>query len=488
MKRALARLPLTRRLSLLMAASAVAAALAGMGLQRQLVQLPLEQALRDGRVQQLGLMAAALAAAPDAARRQQLAQALGEAGAAAGRPLVLHRWRPGDRERGLPAPPSADEGRPTADDARLLAQLQVQMQAQMQTQLPAVHQLWHQTSPDRRHWLQAQVQLQGETWILATPVVRAEALAWERWLGLGLAAALAALLAAVLAEGFAQRALVRPLAAMAQQMRERRELLRPLRLRRGSAPELGLLARAFNDLVHQLQSARDDRRQLLVGLSHDLRTPLTRLRLRADYELPEPVAQRMAPDFEALARIIEQFLAFAQGAAGLSLGRPEPLAELARHAVERFHVRALVSVQLPPGLERDGDDLRYPDLALQRVLDNLIGNALAHGRAPVSVQIEVDRHECRLLVCDGGRGIPEALFARALQPFAKLHGGRGERAEHGHCGLGLAIVAQIAERLGGRVLLRPFDGRRSAVGLALPRGAAAPAAADTDLTTRAGCR
>jgi two-component system, OmpR family, osmolarity sensor histidine kinase EnvZ len=115
------------------------------------------------------------------------------------------------------------------------------------------------------------------------------------------------------------------------------------------------------------------------------------------------------------------------------------------------------------GLDMASDEPAFDspvaDLALQRLLANLIDNAFAYGRAPVTVQVRADsvRHCIDIAVLDHGEGMSAADFHRARQPFVRL---TGARSELGHCGLGLAIVAQMARQLGGGLrTLRADDGR-----------------------------
>jgi two-component system osmolarity sensor histidine kinase EnvZ len=110
-----------------------------------------------------------------------------------------------------------------------------------------------------------------------------------------------------------------------------------------------------------------------------------------------------------------------------------------------------------------------PDLLVQRLLTNLIDNALAYGQAPVEVSLQATADGVQLRVTDHGPGMPLEEFDRAQQPFVRL---TSARSELGHCGLGLAIVAQMGRALGGRLqALRDSEGR-FAIALDLPLQAA----------------
>jgi two-component system osmolarity sensor histidine kinase EnvZ len=263
------------------------------------------------------------------------------------------------------------------------------------------------------------------------------------------------------------RFITRPMARLAREVADRSEHLRPLDMSHAIGSELREVFLSFNGLVKTATAANEARRNMLAGVSHDLRTPLSRLRLRAEIECSKETAQALEADCDALERIISQFLAYAQGEAGISLGVHEPLAELIRHIGSAYADRG-VRIEM-------ADDavagIAYPDLAIWRIVTNLVDNALAHGSAPIVVVVEADPLECRIGVRDAGRGIADSEAAEAFKPFVKLRDrGAGMRAGLGHCGLGLAIVAQISAELGGRVFHRAHDGSSSAVGVILPRG------------------
>ncbi|KQP18759.1 HAMP domain-containing sensor histidine kinase [Pseudorhodoferax sp. Leaf265] len=257
------------------------------------------------------------------------------------------------------------------------------------------------------------------------------------------------------------RWITRPMARLADEVAARQRELRPIDQARPVAAELRPLVEAFNGLVGAVTAADATRQQLLAGLSHDLRTPLARLRLRMECMCPDDQLESMEHDFQALAHIVDQFLAYAQGEADVAPGSPEPLGVLAQR-VARSHGEGKVQVEIE---DPAAGELLVPDIALHRVLSNLIDNAAAHGEAPIVLRIRSVARECQLLVLDGGAGIGAERFEEAQQPFVRLQPGR---VGIGHCGLGLAIVAQIARRLHGRVFLHAFDGQQSGVGIALP--------------------
>ena len=261
------------------------------------------------------------------------------------------------------------------------------------------------------------------------------------------------------------RLIARPISRLAdeitQQTSQHHAQLVPLPERPESSAELQSLVRAFNGLAHQVSTAAQARQQLLAGVSHDLRTPLARLRLRAETQCESAVADALTADLHALGRIVDQFLAYVQGDGGAALGVPEPLDRTVRDVVLRYAPGGqAVSAHIEPVA------MALPDLVVQRLLTNLIDNALAYGQAPVEVTLQATAEGAELRVADHGAGMSAADFERAQQPFVRL---TSARSELGHCGLGLAIVAQMARQLGGRLRAqRDAEGRFEIV-LSLPR-------------------
>ena len=204
--------------------------------------------------------------------------------------------------------------------------------------------------------------------------------------------------------------------------------------------------------------------KLLAGIAHDLRTPLARLRLRAELDCPEEVSRAMEEDFQTVTHLIEQILGYAQGCMAPSSQGFGSLHELVRRGVSSYR-----QVQSDVGLgSLEARDVVVPCLPLQRVLANLVDNALAHGAAPVWVEVQADAAGVALLVFDHGPGLSHEQLLKATQPFVQLGMQVSPTQSLGRCGLGLAIVAQIAQQLGGRVVLKPFNGTRSGIGVHIP--------------------
>lgn len=267
--------------------------------------------------------------------------------------------------------------------------------------------------------------------------------------------ALAAVLFAV--QAVAVRAVARPLQDLAEQLDRQHPQtdaeVQPLRLDAGAGQELHQFVDRFNRLAERVQAAQRERRALLAGVSHDLRTPLARLRLRVETQLEGPVVASLEADLMAIEHIVNQFLAYVQGEAAPRLGAPQPLlATVARVVAQAQQAgQAVQAPQLPA--TPSARPCLLPEQAVERVLSNLIDNALAHGQPPVGVAVDVaDDGAWTLRVSDGGAGMTPAQFEAACQPFVRLD---STRSHLGHCGLGLAIVAQMARHLNAELACVP---------------------------------
>jgi two-component system osmolarity sensor histidine kinase EnvZ len=196
----------------------------------------------------------------------------------------------------------------------------------------------------------------------------------------------------------------------------------------------------FNQMVHELARTEQDRAVMLAGLAHDLRAPITRIQVRSDL-LPDPGSRTgFLRDAESLSRIVTQFLDFVRNTSNAS-----PLVNVDAHC--RRHYGDSLGDDSPMTLDaRAGAGFNLPLVDLDRILSNLIENALTYGRAPVQVTTSACNGEYTLRVRDHGAGIPAMQVERASQPFVRLDAARGGDA---HCGLGLAIVRRLTSHNGG---------------------------------------
>lgn len=217
--------------------------------------------------------------------------------------------------------------------------------------------------------------------------------------------------------------------------------------------EIRTLSRSFNQMASDLKRIDEDRALLLAGVSHDLRTPLSRIRLgieMLDDKADPALKEGMVHDIADIDAVINQFLDFARVAGEESIASSIALNELVNSVVGGYQRQGkTITTRLG-----DVPQLQMKALAIQRLLTNLIDNALRHGGPGVEIETATDGSRVRLSVLDRGPGIPEAEAERMLQPFTRLNEARSTSGS----GLGLAIVDRIVKLHGGSVKLLPRAG------------------------------
>ena len=216
--------------------------------------------------------------------------------------------------------------------------------------------------------------------------------------------------------------------------------------RPAGAIEVRAAGRAFVDMRHRIERHIEQRTLMLSGVSHDLRTPLTRLKLGLSM-MEDDEAERMLGDVREMEALIDAFLDFAKGAQESEPEQLEPHA-FVRRIVEDAQRAGNPVTLLPP--EGEGEVMLRP-VALRRAVDNLIGNAVRYGdRAEVSVRILPN--SLRIRVEDDGPGIPPDQREQAVQAFSRLDPARNQNKGSG-VGLGLAIAMDVARAHGGALRL-----------------------------------
>ncbi|MFM7025347.1 MAG: ATP-binding protein [Limnohabitans sp.] len=216
-----------------------------------------------------------------------------------------------------------------------------------------------------------------------------------------------------------------------------------------STPEIREVNIGFNRMAERLAKVEEERQLMLAGISHDLRTPLARLRLEAELSVPDPEAQRaMSADIDQLNEIIDKFLGYA---------RPDHtelesvlLSPIISKCITPFRSAShmAIEVRVPEDLLVMADPVE-----LGRVLSNLLENARRYGQSQQDgvshVQIEAQTHEGKALlrIRDQGGGVPQEQLAHLTQPFYR---GNAARTSATGSGLGLAIVERAIERMGGK--------------------------------------
>jgi two-component system osmolarity sensor histidine kinase EnvZ len=231
--------------------------------------------------------------------------------------------------------------------------------------------------------------------------------------------------------------------------------------------EIAAVNRGFNAMLGNLRQIERDRAVLLAGVSHDLRTPLSRLRLGIELEIRDEATRAgMVADIEEMDRIIGQFLDFARDDAATAL-EPADLNAIVAACVERYaqagHAVTFAPGAIPP--------LPLKPTAISRLVANLVDNALAYGAPPVEVSTSIAGGHVWLDVADRGAGIPPDQVERLKQPFTRASAARAREDGAAGAGLGLAIVDRIARIHGGSFDLSPRDGGGTVARVALPLSA-----------------
>ena len=238
----------------------------------------------------------------------------------------------------------------------------------------------------------------------------------------------------------------RPLKRLAFAAREIGRGDYPGKLKETGPQELVAVTSAFNQMASDVHQLEEDRTLLLAGISHDLRTPITRIRLSIEFlsEQDEELKQGLIADTQDMDDIIDQFIGYVRYGSEEKMERGD-INELVNQVVE-------AAAKQHNGIETNLSKIpeqKFKPMALKRLVSNLIENAFRYGKAPVIVTNRVESGRMVLSIKDNGKGIADLDKARLFQPFA-----RGDKARGGKgSGLGLAIVQRIAEMHGGEIIL-----------------------------------
>jgi signal transduction histidine kinase len=234
---------------------------------------------------------------------------------------------------------------------------------------------------------------------------------------------------------------------------------------RSAAPEIRALIAAFNRLQARLAQLLRARMAMLGGISHDVRTFATRLRLRVDHIPEKADRERAIADIDDMIRLLDDALLASRAGAGELVEELVEFSQVVRDEVEdRSAERAPIYLQ---SIASHEDALVLGDrVALRRVVANLIDNALQYGRA-AHVQVDASDRCVRLTVDDEGPGIPVEQREALLEPFVRLETSRNRRT--GGAGLGLAVVRSLVEAHSGVINISdaPTGGARFTVSLPL---------------------
>lgn len=232
------------------------------------------------------------------------------------------------------------------------------------------------------------------------------------------------------------------------------------RLETGRGPsEIRAVNGAFNQMSQEIQQSARDRTVMLAGISHDLRTPLTRLRLTAEMMADKDLAEGMILDIQDMDAILDQFISFMRDGSEEHF-EPTDLNQILSEISAQFASQVAVVFEPEPL-----PDVMVKRLAIKRLVGNLVNNALRYGQGPVELSATPGRHEVRITVRDHGPGVDESRIPELLQPFVR---GETARTTQGS-GLGLAIVTRIVTLHRGALELRnhPEGGLEATVRLPL---------------------
>ncbi len=295
-----------------------------------------------------------------------------------------------------------------------------------------------------------------EYWVIMPRLQRTRAIPWF-WAGWGAGVLLLSIAGAWIMLGRINRPLLKTAEAAA--LLGRGET--PPRLTEQGPQEIATLAHAFNQMADDITMLETNRSLMLAGISHDLRTPLARLRLAVEMNVDdERERHAMIQDMDDMETLTRQFMDFARQDTEESVQSVDLdilLSEIARHFVQRG---------LAVTHNGTGYTLTARPQALRRALVNLLENAHRHGQSPVSVQVRQDENRLILSVIDQGDGLPHDELESIKQPFRC-----GESARTGArgTGLGLAIVERVARLHGGSLTLHNLPSAGFEARLTLPR-------------------
>jgi signal transduction histidine kinase len=278
-------------------------------------------------------------------------------------------------------------------------------------------------------------------------------------------AGIVALLTTSLAAAFIARRVVKPLSQLAASASEAARGGPAPRVPEEGPDDIRIAAHAFNAMTDQVTRTLASQRQLLSAVGHDLRTPITAMRINTEFVEDADIRARLEANLEELQDLTEAVLSAARG---VGWGQ-----------MRKIDLAALME-SLCSDLDEMGEPVTWETHSaapfscrpneIRRALRNLIENAIAYGkRAQVSMQAEPQSYE--IVVEDDGPGIPDKDRARVFEPFVRLEASRS--AETGGSGLGLTLVKAIAEGHGGAIRLENRSGGGLRARLSLPREAVA---------------
>lgn len=257
--------------------------------------------------------------------------------------------------------------------------------------------------------------------------------------------------------------ITRPLSRLAQAA-DKLASGHPQRVTPSGPSETRVLGQRFNAMLDTLAESQAVQRTLLAGLPHDLKGPLSRMWLRVEMATDPSLQDGMRRDIQDMQRMVNQFIGFVRGSDPATYH----FATLSLSAWLEEQVHAWKSAGSSVSLiQRDVGDMRIKadSVAMSRLLDNLITNAMNHGQSDVEIVLTRQNGQARIDVVDHGPGISPERRAEALRPFSRLD---EARTRTGSVGLGLALAHAIAKAHGGQLRLAETPGGGLTVNMLLP--------------------
>ncbi len=251
------------------------------------------------------------------------------------------------------------------------------------------------------------------------------------------------------------RSTVRPLTRMAHAAHGVADDLKHPPLPEEGPSEVQEAARAFNVMQKRIREGIEERERFVAAVSHDLKTPVTRLRLRAEMLTDARLRDEIGHDLNEMQQLIDDALEFLRGRSVDEPLQPIDLVALVESVADDFGSTEVVRVDAPESLRFIGKPV-----SLQRALRNLVDNAIKYGKR-ASIGLAQNRGEIVITVDDEGHGLPDSQLEAVFEPFFREEQSRCR--DTGGTGLGLAIVRQVAQSHGGQVSLanRPAGGLRA---------------------------
>lgn len=221
----------------------------------------------------------------------------------------------------------------------------------------------------------------------------------------------------------------------------------PDKLNIQSPEEVKQLAEAFNKMVSDVKAFEKERQMMLAGISHDLRTPLTRLQLMIELssQLSEETKEDMKSDISQITAMQQQFIDYVS-AGNHEKFRYVDLISLVTQVAGRFDAELPSPIEFEFSRSKIMMDLQPTHMS--RVINNLIVNAIKYGKPPIKIRIDVLKKDVQVTVSDQGTGVPQAHLNEIFKPMFR---GEHSRSNVDGSGLGLAIVKRIVLKHGGNI-------------------------------------